>query len=724
MPKRKSILAGVIFFVIAVLLISVSGFSPMWFPTQEDQAPRNYGTGPVIHNFLLKQSFRVKKDWLYGIDLILSNVNTYSGIENIILITDTNYNILSSARFPSDIIHFAGYYSFRLNKKTYVGKGNKCNILIYSVNGDEKSSVQLGIFNIVRSNPIYVIPLQNNDIQNSCKTPGQPYPKGMCFRTYESDYESFSFWYIPLYILASALTLVIIFFTRIKVWLTQIKIRPERIYLYLALSAGCILVFLTPPLQVPDENYHLYRAFQLSELNVFQSDKTVPKSLVTLYDTLNRMNFQTIEKTSREEILSLGKVSLDPTNRITIDVPNYFMPYIPQAIGISIGRVFSFSPVMLVYIGRLFNVLLSILIVFYAIRITPVFKWVFFLLGLMPMTVFLFASLSKDGLTISFCFLLIALFLQYAFDNDKKITVRDLVVLFGVSSFMALTRPIYLIILVMYFFIPVHKIGSLRKYLILFLGLLLSAFLFSQIMSIAGMIQKPAKETSVTTGNTASQPTSSLNISLSDLTKPATGADAHAQKNWILHNPGQYLLIVFKSTFIYMRMINLDSFVGIFGWMSRPLPTWLINLYLWVLVFTALIISGDDYKLGPRNRLLIVFIFIGGILLVETGQYLYWTSVGQKFIAGVQGRYYIPYAPAFLLLLYNTFSYRKLTQALILRKKKQPRQKQKGKITPVLERKVEVPVMAGNFSYIILVCFCVISLLCTLYVVLTGYYVT
>src|ERR1039457_211863 len=102
MPGRKSIIAGLIYFMITALLISFSGFSPMLFPTREDHAPGQYGLGPVINNYLLKQSFTAEKDWLYGVDLLLANTDRYSSLENVILITDTNYNILTSVKFSSD----------------------------------------------------------------------------------------------------------------------------------------------------------------------------------------------------------------------------------------------------------------------------------------------------------------------------------------------------------------------------------------------------------------------------------------------------------------------------------------------------------------------------------------------------------------------------------------------------------------------------------------------
>ena len=48
---------------------------------------------------------------------------------------------------------------------------------------------------------------------------------------------------------------------------------PERIFLLCGLTAGIILVFLTPPLQAADELAHLLRAYQVSDGIIFSIKK-------------------------------------------------------------------------------------------------------------------------------------------------------------------------------------------------------------------------------------------------------------------------------------------------------------------------------------------------------------------------------------------------------------------------------------------------------------------
>ena len=68
--------------------------------------------------------------------------------------------------------------------------------------------------------------------------------------------------------------------------LEKIKnLQIEKIYAVMMAFFGVLFVFLIPPLQIPDENAHFYRTFQISE-GVFRSpakEYTVVKDKKALY---------------------------------------------------------------------------------------------------------------------------------------------------------------------------------------------------------------------------------------------------------------------------------------------------------------------------------------------------------------------------------------------------------------------------------------------------------
>ena len=90
---------------------------------------------------------------------------------------------------------------------------------------------------------------------------------------------------------------------------------------------------------------------------------------------------------------------------------------------------------------------------------------------------------------ISLSFLLIALFLRFAYDQTKKISTKDLVILFAVSFLVATTRSIYAILIGMFLLIPVYRIGSLKKYTIIFMSLVITVFMATQIEALKPLFQ-------------------------------------------------------------------------------------------------------------------------------------------------------------------------------------------------------------------------------------------
>ena len=86
-----------------------------------------------------------------------------------------------------------------------------------------------------------------------------------------------------------------------------INIRPEKAFLYLAIIFGISFLFTTPPYQVPDDAYHFYHLYNISEFYVNSKDgmETVPKSFVKFDSLFSVIPFHNERKTSPGEIFSL-----------------------------------------------------------------------------------------------------------------------------------------------------------------------------------------------------------------------------------------------------------------------------------------------------------------------------------------------------------------------------------------------------------------------------------
>ena len=602
-----------------------------------------------------------------------------------------------------------------------------------------------------------VAPIRNNDIPASLENlhMAAPIDGSIGYKTFESDSVYFTYSRVVLYLFMIAIALGIIFARPLTSLVKKTRLLPQYAYLVIALIFGPIFLIITPPFQTPDEPVHFYRSYEISELNIFKYKDEVPQSLVEVAAIQERMKFKSWEKTSRKEILSLANIKLDPEKRTSVGTLEYTLPYVPQALGIAIGKIFSLPPMWLLYMGRIFNLLFSCVIIFLAIQITPIHKWLFFLLGVMPMTISQIASVSYDALTISLSFLLIALIFNFAFNSEKIIHKKDIVILFIVSVLLALSKPPYFIIVFAFLIIPVLKFGNRKRYFALFAGLILSTLMVSQLWqptknmiqslfvtkasaSTAGWVMtypdlktgsgsialndhlalaptgsvssldkepvqhtpdtqqekqtqgtqqgqqrqgtqlgqqspeneqgKPSqgtvqgKQTQQSPGDRLTQPVETAQQNKADTTvasappqqdQPVNPFNPEAQKKFILDNPVRYIGIIFNSIGYYFGLY-MTSIVGLFGWNDTGLPDGLVYLFIFMILLTASIIPGNEIRIGLMKKIIPILIFFTGVIIIETGLYIYSNLPGADLIVGVQGRYFIPLAPLFLLLFYNS----------------------------------------------------------------------
>jgi len=141
--------------------------------------------------------------------------------------------------------------------------------------------------------------------------------------------------------------------------------------------------------------------------------------------------------------------------------------YLPQSFGILLGRIFSLSPILLLYLARFFNLLAFIALVFFAIRTTPALRWTMVLLGLMPLTINLAASVSADAMAIGLSFLFTAYMLRLAFSPDTElVTRRQLGFILLLAVLLALSKPPYSLLVLLFGLIPAKKLAGRKRYLV------------------------------------------------------------------------------------------------------------------------------------------------------------------------------------------------------------------------------------------------------------------
>ena len=275
------------------------------------------------------------------------------------------------------------------------------------------------------------------------------------------------------------------------------------IFLILGLFFGLVMIFLTPPQMVPDEVAHVMRACEVSEGGFY--NKTPPQSN------------NCYQKFVVDGIMP--KVNVNEFHGAS----GYFpMNYFSSAIALKIfGNVDSG---VRFYVGRIFNLFVWLAIIYFAIKITPVFKNQFLLCALLPMSLYMGMSYSADSWSNALAFLFFAFLFRLIY-GDNKVSIKD-VFTFSVFSFVGalckgVVYPILLLLLVPF------KCRSL-KFVITFVVLFIAmgmAFAWQSInYSVVGYDVNP-----------------------------------YINKLYIIHNPLSFLLLLIYCRFVYSLSLYLGN---------------------------------------------------------------------------------------------------------------------------------------------------------------------
>ncbi|MBF0458891.1 MAG: DUF2142 domain-containing protein [Nitrospirae bacterium] len=414
---------------------------------------------------------------------------------------------------------------------------------------------------------------------------------------------------------------------------------PEWVFLIISVVFGYIFVFVTPPFQAPDEYHHMFRAYHVSMGGLVSSKADgisgalLPASLGnTVINVSTNLSQHPNNKQKPKDIGKVMHIPLEPEKTIFYFFPNTarYAPvmYAPQALGILAGRLFNAAPVYIMYLGRMTNLFIWIALIYIAITITPVYKWLFLLLALTPMSLFLGASLSADAFTNAIAFVFAALIFRAAFSRTPEVSTKELLLIFIVSAMLSLSKQVYVPVLLIVLIIPVSKFGSPKKYI----TAVVSFFAVNAATAISWYLLS------------------------NDLLVPLRinhDISPERQLYSITHHPLDFV-IAMKNTLIKYWSDVLTDFIGKLGWLDTELPAY-IHITFWaLLIFTALCENNCAIKIRLRDKAIAAAALVSTTLLIVLSQYLTWTDVDKDIIEGLTGRYFIPVTPALFLLFYNT----------------------------------------------------------------------
>ena len=254
---------------------------------------------------------------------------------------------------------------------------------------------------------------------------------------------------------------------------TSKKVALHRLVFVLVLGFGLLYNFTLPPYAAPDEKYHINQSFTLATkwANMISHDDW-QMGKVPL-DTSFRRETDTDALLQDENTTVFTWQEFTDTLFTTTDAPftshqEYHElqtdqnPLLYLASG---GAVFlcyllhlGFTPAL--FLGRLANLLVFALLAAFAVKAAPCGKRIFTAAALLPMTLHLAASFSRDAVLLGLCFAFTALLLDAV---TGKPTPRRLAALAVTGILLAPGKMVYLPLAALFLLVPGAVLGHHAK---------------------------------------------------------------------------------------------------------------------------------------------------------------------------------------------------------------------------------------------------------------------
>lgn len=479
-----------------------------------------------------------------------------------------------------------------------------------------------------RENPLV---LDSGRYRAEIKINGEPAYASMMFVEYNG---SFNKLYLGLCIL---LTLGVITLLIIKEYN---KIPLEVAYIATMIIMGIIYNYIMPPLGVPDETSHLWKAYELSSKMMLQEPYDEEGYLMVREDVYESITYLHNTASISGWYASFGEGNADnvvtPGFRSTVSTKAPYAYFAP-AVGITVARILGCNGHVLLLMGRGFNMIALILLIALAIRIIPYGKSFYYVLGSLPEVIYLFNSYSYDGLNLALCMLIVAYFL-YLYNEAKEIGWKELGIFLLLLLLMIPIKVVYIAFGLLLLLLPLKKV-TISKKQIAIVGIIgiMGAGIFLLInlplvMTIIGTtnttVNNGTEETLITLGYVLENKQRSLLIYL----------------NTILGNTNDYFSCALGQIIGSERYSGLDYYV---------VPTWMQNVIVVLMILGLEDTKNNKLPIGKKAVGWGAVIFT--YMAVLTSMFFAWTVIANTRIMGVQGRYFLPIFVLLPILIHNKY---------------------------------------------------------------------
>ncbi len=460
-------------------------------------------------------------------------------------------------------------------------------------------------------------------------------------------------------------------------WLfTGQKCPLHRMVFCFVLALGILFSMVLPPYSAPDEQFHINQSFTLAS-TIYNPYLPVAQSQI--HSSLRRpsdvdvivQDGETTVFTWQHIAKNLLTTNSDPFTH-TQDYDEYqvdssYTMYWISALGVLSGFLLRLGFIPTLFLGRLTNLVFFAFLSAWAVKRTPVAKAVFAAVALLPMTLHLAASYSRDSNLLALCLLFAALVLDLAFGPREKLGWKQLILPALAGLLIVPSKIVYFPLALLVFLIPAARLGHYSKAVKGgFLALCLVCFFFNaggqvilnDFMSGNTQVATGAASTSVSsemtvTAESTAEPAQSTPESTSSAVQTSEEPAAQPSEEapvqddsvcytlpYILSHPLDTLELAIRSV-----VENGDHYVKtlIGGTLSYFDPgvqiAWTWVAALMILLALAWLQPGFELPVWAKALCLLIGLACCGLAVLGC---ISWTPTYYTTIYGLQGRYFLP----------------------------------------------------------------------------------
>ncbi|HIX33253.1 MAG TPA: DUF2142 domain-containing protein [Candidatus Gemmiger avium] len=412
---------------------------------------------------------------------------------------------------------------------------------------------------------------------------------------------------------------------------------------------GALFCFANPPLQAPDETDHYLRSYAISLGRLdFDADRGYPEDVDRLLAAFpgawvnahtsvgwgeNSQGAEAPYDSSGYALKQWGKdgevlsvadsfaqyLSGEPAKeKVTEPISLMILPFVPQALGMVLARLVGLGALGCLYAGRLANLACYTLLCWLALRGCRRYQPVFLGVMLLPLSLYMAASLSYDATLLGFYYLVASYYCR------DEIRDRDVYAFFAAFVLMNVAKPyINLLWIVLPLILPRRAWKTRWKKWQVALAGLAGAVVVTRFIEWYGV---------------------AFRHNYGTIERMIEGVEQLPQLAFILSNPLRYIAVLFGT--LYENEFFIGQ-LGVFGSLDLPIP--LLNILCpAVLLFCAALSVHEKSSLRPLPAAGLGALSVVYIAGAMTAMYITYTPVGMVRVIGLQARYFLP---VFLMLL-------------------------------------------------------------------------